>query len=288
MSVPPLRPMTSADVGPASLAVLAGGWGERRSWFTFAADSPLVHAFVATDPDGGIVGTGVATVNGSVAWIGTIWVHEAWRGQGVGRRLTEASIQAAEDAGCRSLLLVATDQGRRLYDRLGFAVQGLYRILEAPGLGSEPADDGAGCLRAGGRIRPWHADDLDDAAALDARVTGEDRRHLLKAFARPETARVVAGDDGRCRAFLVRPPWGGGATIADDPDDAYAILHARRRSTAADRKVRAGLVDRNEAGLARLTGDGWSEAWRAPRMHRGDPVDWHPGSIWGQFNFALG
>jgi ribosomal protein S18 acetylase RimI-like enzyme len=277
--------MIPADVEPASAAVLVGGWGERRSWFAHAVGSERVRSFVATDPSGGVVGTGVATINGPAAWIGTIWVDETWRGRGLGRRLTEASIEAAEDAGCQSLLLVATDQGRVLYERLGFTIAAWYVILEAPGLGETP---GLGEGSATRRIRPWRDDDLDRVAEIDARATGEDRRHLLAAFGDPRSAHVIADDDDRCRAFLVRPPWGGGATIAEDPDDALALLRERRRTTPADRRVRAGLIDSNAAGIARLTDDGWTEAWRAPRMHRGVPVDWRPDRIWGQFNFALG
>jgi hypothetical protein len=41
-------------------------------------------------------------------------------------------------------------------------------------------------------------------------------------------------------------------------------------------------------GAAALEADGWTEAWRAPRLVRGAALDWHPDRIWGQFNHALG
>ncbi len=135
---PALRSMATTDVEPASAAVVASGWGDRRAWFEFAVASPVIHAFVAEATSGEIVGTGVATVSGPVGWIGTIWVEPAWRGRGLGRGLTEATIEAAEAAGCRTLVLVATDAGRPLYERLGFTVQTHYRILEASGI--DPAD----------------------------------------------------------------------------------------------------------------------------------------------------
>ncbi|MFL5675108.1 MAG: hypothetical protein ACJ779_08880, partial [Chloroflexota bacterium] len=88
--------------------------------------------------------------------------------------------------------------------------------------------------------------------------------------------------------FVVRPPWGGGATIARDVDDAVAILDARRAAHGPDRRVRTGLLSENEARIGRLLTTGWSDAWRAPRMIRGDPMTWHPDWIWGQFNYAVG
>jgi ribosomal protein S18 acetylase RimI-like enzyme len=276
--------MTTADIDEATAAILADDWGDRRAWFEFAVASPACHVFVAEASDGTVVGTGVATINGPVAWIGTIWVRSSWRRRGLGTVLTEAPIAAAEDAGCRTLVLVATTAGRPLYERMGFEVQTWYRTMEAPGLG-ETAPSSA----VGGRVvRPWRQDDLDAMASLDRRATGEDRRHLLEAFATPDSARVVVGPDDRVRGFVVRATWGGGATIAPDVDDAMAVLEARRRASSPDRRVRAGVIESNRPGLARLEADGWIEAWRAPRLIRGAPLDWHPDGIWGQFNHAVG
>ena len=36
------------------------------------------------EADGGVVGTGVVSLNGPVGWIGTIFVDPAWRRRGVG------------------------------------------------------------------------------------------------------------------------------------------------------------------------------------------------------------
>jgi ribosomal protein S18 acetylase RimI-like enzyme len=277
--------MTTADIDEATTAILADDWGDRRAWFEFAVASPACSVFVAEGPDGAVVGTGVATINGPVAWIGTIWVSSSWRRKGLGTALTEAPIAAAEDAGCRTLVLVATSAGRPLYERMGFDVQTWYRTMEAPGFGeATPAAPPAG----GRSVRSWRPDDLDAMAALDRQVTGEDRRHLLEAFATPGAARVVVGPDDQIRGFVVRATWGGGATIAPDIDDAMALLEARRRASGPDRRVRAGVVESNIAGLARLEADGWTEAWRAPRLIRGDPLDWRPDGIWGQFNHAVG
>ena len=124
-------------------------------------------------------------------------------------------------------------------------------------------------------------------AALDRAATGEDRRHLLAAFATPETTRVADSEDGPA-GFVIRAPWGGGATVAPRADDALAILRARRLAAGPDRRVRAGILIDNVAGAAALAADGWTEAWRAPRLIRGEALDWRPDHIWGQFNHALG
>ncbi len=282
MTLPRLRPMTAADLEAVVSGILADDWGDRREWFAFAVDHPGCRVFVAEADDGSVVGSGVTTLNGSVAWIGTIWVAAAWRGRGLGTALTQATLDAAEAAGCRTQVLVATSRGRPVYERLGFELAATYVTMEAPGRG--------GTIRTPGteRVREAGSADLPTMTAIDRAATGEDRAHLLAAFLAPGTTRVVTGPNGAVRGFMIRPPWGGGATIAADPDDAFALLDARRDDYPADRLVRCGTLAANEPGLARLHEAGWTEAWRAPRLHRGAPLDWQPSAIWGQFNHAMG
>ena len=205
---------------------------------------PQCHVFVACGDDGAIVGTGVATVSGPVGWIGTIWVASAARGRGLGQALTGATIDAAEGAGCRTLVLVATESGRPLYERLGFSIQTWYITMEAPGLAASPSAGPVVRADAGASrgVRLFRATDLDEMAAIDRAATGEDRRHLLAAFANPESTRVVTRDADDPVGFVIRAPWGGGATIAPRAEDARALLRARRVVAGPDRHVRAGIL----------------------------------------------
>lgn len=275
---PTIRQMSPADVGPATDAILRADWGDRRSWFEFATTQPECRPIVANVGDA-LAGTGVGTINGPVGWVGTIWVDPAHRGTGLGRALTQAVIEDLEAAGCRTLLLVATDQGLPLYERMGFELQTRYRILEAPGLETtEPPDDA---------VRPFASPDLDAILALDRRATGEDRAHVIRRFASGESTKVLALH-GEVRGYVIRAPWGGGATVAPDPADAMRILRARRRAHGPGGRVRVGLVEENAAGLAQLEAAGLAPIWSAPRLIRGEPLDWHPDWIWGQFNHAIG
>jgi hypothetical protein len=195
--------------------------------------------------------------------------------------LTLEVIDRLGSRGCETLVLTATDLGRPTYERLGFEVQTWYRTLEAEGLPTETPD-----VRD---VRAMIAADLAAVAALDRAATGEDRAHLLRTFLRPGAGWVVADPvDRAIRAFLLRAPWGGGATISPAPVDAIALLDHRRAHGGPGHRVRAGLLEQNETGLALLSDRGWTEAWRAVRMIRGEPLAWQPTAIWGQFNHAVG
>ncbi len=200
--------------------------------------------------------------------------------------MTEAIIDRLASAGCRSLVLVATSEGRRLYERMGFEVQTQYRILQAVGLPpigaapptAAPVDD----------VRDFEAADLEPILALDREGTGEDRAHAIARLAGPESTRVAPGNDGGIDGFVIRAPWGGGATIARTPEAALRIVTARRRAAGPEGRVRVGLTDENVDGLGRLAEVGLRLMWSAPRMIRGEPPAWRPETIWGQFNHAMG
>ena len=273
-----IRPMTPADVEPATAAIVRADWGDRRAWFEFATTQPACRPIVA-EADGTLIGTGVGTVNGAVGWVGTIWVDSAHRGAGLGRALTQAVIDGLEAAGCLTLLLVATEQGLPLYERMGFELQTRYRILEAPGLDADAPADPA--------VRPFSGGDLGAILDLDRAATGEDRGHAIRRFASGESTKVLAAA-GEVRGFVIRAPWGGGATVAPDPADAMRILTARRRASGPGGRVRVGLVEENAAGLAQLETAGLTPIWSAPRLLRGQPLTWYPDWIWGQFNHAMG
>ncbi|MEO8274181.1 MAG: GNAT family N-acetyltransferase [Chloroflexota bacterium] len=278
--MPDLRPMLPADVDPATEMILRNDWGVRREFLGFATSQPACVPIVA-EADGAIVGTGIGTANGAVGWIGTIFVDPGWRGRGLGRAITQSIIDRLQSAGCRTLVLVATADGRRLYEKMGFEVQTRYRILEAPGLGA-----------LGGRVpsavRAFRSDDLQAMTALDRAGTGEDRAHILERMALPESAKVLPGAGGTLEGFVIRAPWGGGATVARSFEAATAIIDDRRVKAGPGGRVRVGLLQDNEVGLARLEAAGFTPQWAAPRMIRGDPMEWHPDWIWGQFNHAIG
>ncbi len=280
--------MTDADILPAADVLRRGSWGERESFFRYAVTQAFVRPMVA-ERDGAVVGTGVASAHGPAGWVGTIFVAESERGQGLGRALTEAAVAELHGMGCRTLALVATDMGRPVYERLGFETRSFYQTFERDGLPAAAADAGAADAGApDDGIRAFTAPDLDEAAALDAAATGEQRRCVLAAMTDVEGGLVLRSPAGALDGFVLRAPWGGGATVASSTEAALRLLEARRRRAGADHVVRAGLLLENEAGIPALEAAGWRPTWRARRMELGPPLAWRPEWLWGQFNMAIG
>jgi GNAT superfamily N-acetyltransferase len=273
-----IRPMRAADVAPAGELMRRGDWGDRTTFLAWAVGHPSCHPLVA-EVGGRVLGTGIATAFGSVGWVGTIFVDQDRRGQGLGRALTRAVIKDLEARGCRTLLLIATEHGRPLYEHEGFSILTEQRRFAAP----RTADTGPDS-----RVRPFSPEMLPAMIELDRESSGGDRSAVLRTLATPETMRVAIGPDGSVRGFLLRGPWGGASLVASDPDDAVRLLDWRRRRAGPDERVATGLPGLNEAGRERLVAEGWVEERGGTRMIRGEPLDWRPESVWGQLNGALG
>lgn len=278
MATAHIRPMRPADVDPAADIMRRGEWGDRAAFLAWAVVASACHPVVADD-GGRIVGTGIATTYGPVGWVGTIFVDAERRGHGLGRALTRAVVEDLEARGCRTLLLIATDHGRPLYENEGFTVQTEHRRFAAPGSAEAGRD---------GLVRPFGPEMLPAILALDREANGEARAPILRALATPESTRVATGPDGSVRGFVLRGPWGGAALVAPDADDAVRLLDWRRRRAGAMGRVATGLPGLNAAGRERLLAEGWVEERGGTRMIRGEPLAWRPEAVWGQLNGALG
>jgi GNAT superfamily N-acetyltransferase len=284
-----IRELTSNDVDGVGNMAWAGGFGDRRELFRMAIEMTDCRPILAVSEDRPI-GTGLGAIHGDVGWVGMIFVEPELRGRGIGRALTVAVCDILQDAGCRSLVLVATDMGRPVYDRLGFREQTRYHMHPADPLDAAPVPP------PGASLRQIRTSDIDAIAVLDRCVSGEDRRPLIKRFAAsgwlledgPGAGSAAGTAEPSLRGYLLPTYRGNAALIAPRHEDALCLLDLRRHLVPQGGTAWAGLVTENEAGRRLLAERGRAE-WRTfPRMVRGPEPEWRPEAIWGQFNHAMG
>jgi ribosomal protein S18 acetylase RimI-like enzyme len=190
----------------AVLLSRAAGWPHRREDWAMVLE--LSTGFVALDGDR-VAGTTMLTRYGTdAATINLVIVDAALRGRGIGRRLLERALREAGDRTCR---LVATQDGLKLYESLGFRAEG--EIAQHHGiLGAVPDIEGV----------DWT--DLEaEAAALDQLATGMDRRRLIEALFREGRVASLGG-----AGFAAVRAFGRGAVagpvVAATVADAQALL----------------------------------------------------------------
>jgi hypothetical protein len=234
------------------------------------------HLVLAEEHGVGLA-AGAAVSFGATGWLAGITVRRQARRRGLGTAITEAAIAWLRERGARTILLLATAGGQRVYEQLEFEPEGRYLVF-AP-RGSPPRSSRA--ARAG--VRPLAPDDREVVLALDRWATAEDRSPALEAcFSRG----LVAPRAGAPAAAAVACPWPSGHAIARDPAAGATLLDGLWREGGAS--YRAVVPEANDEALAALRQRGFRVVDHVLRMRSGEPVDWHPEGIWGAFNLAWG
>lgn len=275
------RAMTDADVDAVSVLYQSGGWDARRSFLVRFLANSACQSLVGLR-DGAVVATGMATVNGPVGWVGSIFVDASLRRQGLGRAMTEEVCARLDSAGCTTHVLIASEYGRPMYETMGFRIDGWYQILESFPTRQAPIPSRGKTLR---QMRP---DDMARVGRLDMRATGEDRSRLLSPLA--DTGWLLEDGD-KLLGYLISVLPESAALVAPDPEDALLLLELLRHlgsGLGRDGTVRAMALQRRQPGQEMLERHGWKPTFATPRMSRGRAIEWEPALIWSLLGFAFG
>ena len=193
MSTLPIRRLAERDLEDALRLSSTSGWNQQlEDWRMLRSLAPA-GCFAALDGDA-IVGTSMGIPYGEFSWVAMMLVDPAYRGQGLGRRLLEAAVDAVPAD--RPVRLDATPLGRPLYESFGFVEEStLTRFTASPAPRHDVTADMAKGVRA--LTAP------ETLAAVDRRVFGADRSAVLQwALERcPQYARVAAPTFTRAYCF---------------------------------------------------------------------------------------
>ena len=262
-----IRPVSPAEY-PAALKVIGDA-------FSIVVRPPTVHTtvgehpdghFLAAERDGAIVGTGASVGFGPTGWIGGIAVAPAARGARLGQALTEAVIEALGPR--ETLLLLASDAGRPIYERLGFEVEERYRVFWSPA-GVGPLTRTA----CGGSPPPTATRSPRSTRASPARRA---RSRSTAASRAPSPRRTSPPSPSARRGRRSR-------SCASNPDAGATLLRA-----LVSPGLRLAVPESNAAAVETLRALGCTPGNDVVRMRRGAPVSWRPEELWGVFSLFFG
>jgi GNAT superfamily N-acetyltransferase len=276
---PAIRPARQEELSGLGSLYARAGFSARLAGVVGFARARLGGEVFVADLDGELVGVAASAHFGASGWVGGVAVTPERRRAGLGGALTEAVVAHLRDRRAGTVQLLATELGRPVYERLGFAAETEYRTLTGPPSPAGAAGTPAAVVRAG---RPG---DRAAVLALDRQATGEDRGRLLGALW--PAGGMVAGGAGAPRGFHLASPWrSGGATIATDPEAGLALLEAVRRGGAEELSV--SVPAGNRTGLLALEAAGFQRRSVTTRMRLGPPLPWRPEAVFGAHNLFWG
>lgn len=217
----------------------------------------------------------IAFPDSATGWIGAVGVRPAARRRGIAQALTEAAIEWLAEQGAETVSLYATDDGRPLYERLGFVAEDNTVAWRGTVRAPVPTD----------HVRPLKESDRESVAAIDLTATGERRSPVLAALG-PLNGWAAVDDQGALAGFALGTPWGTAhPVVATGPDHGRALLgavvappHGGTLIVPESNSVAADAV--RDWGLSRLN--------EALRMRRGPELAWRPEQQFGTFNLFWG
>lgn len=213
-----IRRLQTTDLDAALKLTQAARWSHRLEDWQFHYQ--LGRGWAVCDEHGAVVGTALWWEYGArFATVGLVVVDPGQQGKGIGRRLMEAII---DDAGARTLHLVATQAGLKLYRQNGFEEIGT--IEQRQGIPNPQVEIAA---PAGVSLRAVTSDDAATLCKLDTAAMGAPREHVVRAVLAAGTG-VLAMQGGEPIGFALMRPAGLGRVIgpivAPDPSVAIALI----------------------------------------------------------------
>jgi GNAT superfamily N-acetyltransferase len=227
-----------------------------------------------------------------LAWIGMLLTRHEYRRQGLARRLMEDAIASAEREGIRTLKLDATDEGRPLYESLGFVVEGtVERWARDAGefaaarehSGGEDAGTSHGVRISGGLF------------SLDERAFGADRKALLESLSASGSCTATA--EGY---LLTRPGISAhylGPCVATSEAEARRLIAARLQyPVCAGKQHEASqthiwywdLLPANPGAVRCAESLGFTRRRILWRMRRGEAIENNSALVYAIAGFELG
>lgn len=279
---PVLRRLRACDLAQAQALSAAAGWPHRIEDWAFAHRIGMGYGAFAGQRR--LVGTALWWPFGAAhGAVGMVIVARVAQGRGIGRRLMQAVLG---EAGPRALVLNATGEGRRLYERLGFRPAGTVRQVQGT---VRPANHPV--PPAPGPIRPAVRPDLPAILALDRAATGMDRGAALRAVLDTGSG-IVLERAGAMAGFAFYRRFGRGHVIGPvvaSGDGAAAALAAHWLAHGAGQFVRIDVPAGGRALMATLARHGLEAVDAVTTMWRGAIAGAsRDARVYGLINQALG
>ncbi|MGC9365893.1 MAG: GNAT family N-acetyltransferase [bacterium] len=221
------------------------------------------YACVAVEDDR-IIGSGNAVISGAVAWLSNIIVIPEYQRQGVGTAITRYLKDYLVKQNCRTLLLIATAEGRRVYKSVGFKPLCDYYYFRSGDQSRE--------FTIADQIRKASPQDYPAILHLDELTTAEDRSCLLNRYV--DTAWVYDREK-EIRGYYI-PEFGRGLIIALDPEAGISLLKFKHHLT--DRKT--AFPQQNEHALKFFNNYKFENYHNCTRMYWGEMLPWIPQNIY--------
>jgi predicted GNAT family N-acyltransferase len=265
------RLLRLSDIPEAAQLSEQAGWNQTADdWRMLLELAP--EDCLAVEVDGELAATTTLMCYGQrLAWIGMVLTKMKFRGRGLARHLLTQALAQADQRGIGTVKLDATDQGKPIYEKLGFRAEQAVERWSRPGSTHEPET----------RIDAHSSDQWRES---DPMVFGADRSQLLDRLAKRNPPSSVPGSyvfkrPGRQTAYL-------GPCVCDTPEAARTLM--KNNLVGPDCGWSWDLLPNNASAVALAREFGFTPRRHLLRMSRGKSLQGKEGSVYAIAGFELG
>jgi GNAT superfamily N-acetyltransferase len=267
-----IRRLTPEDIPAATNLSAEAGWNQTSEDWQMLIELGAEGCF-AIEVDGKLAATTTLLCYGNrLAWIGMVLTALQYRGRGFARRLLTEALTDADRRKIESVKLDATDQGKPLYEKMGF------RLEQAAERWTRPGSNNASQFPAqqDSRMQKWHA---------DSEAFGADRTRLLESLASRNPPLSLAHSyllirSGRQAAYL-------GPCVSESPETAEKLIEAGLKA-ASSSSWYWDLLPKNTNAVALARDMGFAPQRHLSRMVRGQDLRGNEDAIYAIAGFELG
>ncbi|HEU4962333.1 MAG TPA: GNAT family N-acetyltransferase [Bacilli bacterium] len=252
--------LNQADIPSILLLSQAMGWDYHEAELQTIFSSGIVYGHRAEE--GQLVSSAaILPYEGKVASLGLVMVHPEHRRKGLGEAMTQRVIDALPDRSI-PIMLIATDEGKSLYERMGFRtvetthkfIAERYRVVEEPQVPS------------GYEVKAMTQEHISDVLALDAGAMGARREAFLHARIKQAREGVVLVSQGAVVGYglsilSLNNQLNIGSIVAPDSVGAIALIHSLAKDWQCS--IRIDVPSEKEDLCRHLSASGF-EAVRIP------------------------
>jgi predicted N-acetyltransferase YhbS len=265
---------------------------EEEGWYYTARE---LEVMLRLDPEGSFVfeedellGFATCVTYGRTGVLGHLIVSKKGRGRKIGHSLVRAAVDYMSSKDVESMLVLATQEAVKLYQRYGFEIRYEISCMHSrldDHFDRSPSDS----------CTPLTESDLDEVIEIDQRLFGDNRERLIRTLyheAPQHSFKIVRA--GRIEGFVfARPdhigynlgPW---VCLTEAASDAEALFRTAI-STLGNGMLYSGSFSSNRAAMKIMEEAPRLNQWRIPLMIRGRArYSTGTGKVFGIAAFELG
>lgn len=221
------------------------------------------YAFVIIQ-DERIVGTGNVFLKGKIGWLANIIIGQNYRGKGLGHKMTKFLVDFLKEKKCETQLLIATELGEAIYQKVGFRKMTEYQCFDSE------LDTNYDLTNS---IRKLTNSDLESVYKLDRDANGENRTHLIDKYY--GNGLGYFNIDNNLLGFYL-PDFGRGLVLSWDTYAGIELLKLKH----SEKGKRTLLPIENQDGINLLMKNGLKQGDKCSRMILGKENNWIPKYIY--------